>query len=97
MKQGTNDGVVLQFKPIRIPKVWTENSRGPHTEQVSYTTCTMRGSQPHPRQKIDNAGKGADNRAVAPVSDGQLELLMQLRVRGFPGVKPVGISWKRLL
>ncbi|CAI7665303.1 unnamed protein product [Penicillium palitans] len=40
----------------------------------------MRGSQPHPRQKIDNAGKGADNRAVAPVSDGQLELLMQLRI-----------------
>lgn len=25
MKQGTNDGVVLQVKPTSISKVWTEN------------------------------------------------------------------------
>lgn len=63
MKQGTNDGVVLQVKPTSIPKVWTENhpraryqpselqhlhnARFPTTPQTDPPTARSAGEAPN--------------------------------------------------
>lgn len=96
-KQGTNDGFILQFKSSSIPKVWTENPPSTRYQTSELHRFPNAGFLTTPQTKSWQRWKRANSRPMASLSESQLELLTELRVRRFAGLKPGRISWKMLL